>query len=73
MQHSRISETVAVPECFDNTGQILSDEETVKMETQESRNSTKKQKFEACVACIGVLQWGCSKEAIKRVRKQRIF
>lgn len=67
IQHSKISETVAVQECLDDTGKTVSDEEPVRMETHDSRNCSKKPKFEACVACIGVLQWGCSKEAIKRL------
>ncbi|KAG0694206.1 putative tRNA pseudouridine synthase Pus10 [Chionoecetes opilio] len=50
-----------------STEKCLSEDELVIKKTEENENSSKKQKYAVCVGCIGVLQWGASKEAIARL------
>lgn len=67
-QNCSISETTVSTGCTDGTtDKHIPHSELITNKTEDDENCTKKQKYAACVACIGVLQWGCSKEAIQRL------
>ncbi|XP_045114054.1 tRNA pseudouridine synthase Pus10-like [Portunus trituberculatus] len=67
-EDSSTSETTAGNKCSGDVNEkCLSNDEFITEKSGANENSTKKQKFAVCIACIGVLQWGCSEEAIKRL------
>ncbi|XP_042240141.1 uncharacterized protein LOC121878170 [Homarus americanus] len=51
----------------------LADEEVVTPENGTPEHIVKKQKCAVCITCIGLLQWGCSTDAIKLVSRSGQF